>query len=379
MAAPTPPRPRVKKLGVAALCGLFTALLGAPEASAKGRTKAPQANAVSADDVDDALGALAPGDPCRAEVRRGLLSGERTPELTGSCSQAWGRASGRFYRAQWPLFGLVDRRQESLAQLSVVLSTARRCRRWLLRDGGRPTLIPEDARQAKCSIRRFRGALPVYVIDAEGTRARVIAVEAGEDGRFVVRYADIDAALRLRHEPPLERWSHVELGEDGWAGSVDLREIRRRSTERHRVWVERGRGVPALFVIRHPEHRDADEVRLLAEEARFLRQSADYEAVLAGEMTPRRFLTRYLVSRYHRQVRSLESFLPDEFEGKMPLADEELSEAPAPSEAPSACPPGATDDDECTPSTSPPPEDPRPGRGRGDERPPGFLGVPAGL
>ena len=119
------------------------------------------------------------------------------------------------------------------------------------------------------------------------------------------------------------------------------------------------------------------------------------EAVVAGEMTPRRFLTRYLVSRYHRQVRSLESFLPDEFEGKVPLADEDLSEEPAPILEPdeaqdkaqdkaqtgdqNACPPGATNDDECTPSTSPPPEDPRPGRRRGDESPSGFLGVPSGL
>ncbi len=359
-----------------------------PEVAAKGRAKAPQTNEVSAEEVGDALGALAPGDPCRPQVERGLLSGERTPELTqGSCQQAWNRASGRFYRAQRPLFGLVDRRQESLAQISVLLSTARRCRRWLLRDGGRPNLLPADARQEKCSIRRFRGTLPVYVIDAKGTRVRAIEVKAIEDGRFVVRYAEVDAALRLRDEPPLERWSHVELGEEGWAGSVDLREIRRESTERHRAWVERGRGVPALFVIRHPEHRDADDVRLLAEEARFLRQSADYRAVLAGEMTPRRFLTRYLISRYHRQVRSLESFLPDELEGKVPLADADLSEEPTPTlepdeaqdKAEDACPSGATNNDECTPSTSPSPEDPRPGRRRGDESPPGFLGVPSGL
>ncbi len=45
-------------------------------------------------------------------------------------------------------------------------------------------------------------------------------------------------------------------------------------------------------------------VRLLAEEARFLRQSEDYQAVLAGEMTPQRFLDRYLVSRFHRAVES---------------------------------------------------------------------------
>lgn len=257
-------------------------------------------------------------------------------------------------------------------------------------------MIPADARREKCSIRRFRGPLPVYVIDAEGARVRALEVAEAEDGRYTVRYSEVDAALRLRGQAPLERWSYVELGETGWAGRVDLREIRTELAERHRGWVERGRGVPALFVIRHPEHRDADEVRLLAEEARFLRQSEDYQAVLAGEMTPQRFLDRYLVSRFHRSVRSLESFLPPEpgeFDGKVPLADEDLVSAqapdlpptvdsaasPAPSEAASVCPPGAANDDECTPSTPPSPDDPRPRRRRGDERPSGFLGVPSGL
>lgn len=398
----TPKTPRTRRSALlAALCGLLMVFSAPGPANAKARAKAPQSSAVSPADVELALATLAAGDPCRDAVRAGLVSGERTPELTTRCARAWTRAAGRLYRAQRPRFGLVDRRQESLAQITVLLSTTRHCRRWILRDGGRGSLIPADARREKCSIRRFRGALPVYVIDAEGARMRALEVTDADDGRYIVRYSEVDAALRLRGKAPLERWSYVELGEAGWAGRVDLREIRTELAERHRGWVERGRGVPALFVIRHPEHRDADEVRLLAEEARFLRQSEDYQAVLAGEMTPQRFLDRYLVSRFHRSVRSLESFLapeadePDDFSGEVPLADEDLESAqdpdltlkptadspasPAPDEAASVCPPGAANDDECTPSTPPPPDDPRPRRRRGDDRPSGFLGVPSGL
>jgi len=382
LSTPIAPRLRHSPL-LAGLCGLLIAFSAPGPASARGRTRAPQTNAISPADVEVALGALATGDPCREEVRAGLVSGERTPALTTRCERAWARTAGRLYRAERPLFGLVDRRQESLAQVTVLLSTARNCRRWLLRDGGRESLIPADARREKCSVQRFRGALSVYVIDAKGTRLRALEVAEAKDGRYVVRYSEIDAALRLRGKAPLERWSHVELGETGWAGTVDLREIRRESAERHRGWVERGRGVPALFVIRHPEHRDADEVRLLAEEARFLRQSEDYEAVLAGEMTPQRFLTRYLVSRFHRSVRSLGSFFPDELEGKVPLADEDPVIAPTmdPSadDAASVCPPGAANDDECTPSTPPSSDAPEPRRRRSDESPPGFLAVPSGL
>ena len=398
--APRTPQMRGGPL-LAALCGLLMVFSAPGPANAKGRAKAPQTSAVGPADVELALATLAAGDPCRDEVRAGLVSGERTPELTTRCAGAWARTAGRLYRTERPHFGLVDRRQESLAQITVLLSTTRHCRRWILRDGGRRSLIPADARREKCSIRRFRGALPVYVIDAKGARTRALEVTEANDGRYVVRYAEVDAALRLRGQAPLERWSYVELGETGWAGRVDLREIRTELAERHRGWVERGRGVPALFVIRHPEHRDADEVRLLAEEARFLRQSEDYEAVLAGEMTPQRFLDRYLVSRFHRSVRSLESFLPpepdesDAFASKVPLADEDLESAPtpdrtlkptgdspaspAPGEAASVCPPGAANDDECTPTTPPSSDDPRPRRRRGDDRPPGFLAVPSGL
>ncbi len=195
----------------------------------------------------------------------------------------------------------------------------------------------------QCSIRRLSGVLVVELVDREGKRLQILEVEPTAESHHVIRYGEVDAALRHRGLRPLREWSRIDLGEGGWAGSVDLEVVRRESRESYSRWVTRGRGVAALFVIRYPDHLDADELRRRAQADRLLRQERDYQAVMRREMTPRRFLDRYPFSRFHRAVRALER----SSEGTQVV---------------SVCVDGSEvhDDDCITAKTSPPPDDPRP-------------------
>lgn len=272
----------------------------------------PRGSAVSGALVDIALAALPAGDRCREVLRGELLSGEYSVPVSASlpasdgCDRARSRAYGRLARRIRPVFGIVERREMSFAQVSVVLSSAKGCRRWLLRDPGRSNLSQIQARRMRCSVRRLSSVLAVELVDHEGSRLQILEVEPTVGQHHVIRYGEVDAALRYRGLPPLREWSRIDLGEGGWAGSVDLAVVRRELAESHSGWVTRGRGVAALFVILHPEHSDADELRRRAQTDRLLRQERDYQAVMRRSMTPRRFLDRYPFSRFHRAVRALE-------------------------------------------------------------------------
>ncbi|MCA9662844.1 MAG: hypothetical protein KC486_31180 [Myxococcales bacterium] len=268
--------------------------------------KIPRSPALSPGEADAAVARLAADDPCRAAIRDELLRGERPEPATDRCVAARDRVLARLARRQRASFGLVDRREEDLARISLLLSRARGCRRWLLGDPGRGAPVLGEALAAKCAVRRYRGPLAVVVVDAAGQRAPVFEIRPQSDGRYVVRYAEVDAALGHRGLPRLVAWDRLELGVGGWAGSVDLAAGRSEARDRHAKAVLTGRGVPALFVVRHPEHPAADDARLLAEESRLLRKQGDYEAVVDGTMSPRRFLARYVISRYHRAVREIE-------------------------------------------------------------------------
>ncbi|MEZ4379965.1 MAG: hypothetical protein R3A79_01365 [Nannocystaceae bacterium] len=302
--------------------------------------KIPRGAALSPAQVEAAVARLSPGDPCRQTVRDELLSGERS-EAAAGCVAARDRVLARLIRRERATFGLVDRREEDLARISLLLSRAGRCSRWLLAERGRGALILADALAARCAVRRYRGPLVVVVVDAAGQRTPVFDVRPQSDGRYVVRYAEVDGALEHQGLPRLDTWSHLELGVGGWAGAIDLAALRRETRDRYAQAVLAGRGVPALFVVRYPDHLAADDARLLAEESRLLRKQSDYEAVVAGTMSPRRFLARYVISRYHRAVRELER-----------------GASPAEVKAAADCPP---ESDDCrAPATATPPADPRP-------------------
>jgi hypothetical protein len=338
--------------------------------------KTPRSPALAANEADAAVARLAVEDPCRAMIRDELIRGERPDPAADRCAAARDRVLVRLARRQRASFGLVDRREEDLARISVLLSHARRCRRWLLSEPGRSAPILADALAAKCAVRRYRGPLAVAVVDAAGQRTPVLEIRPQRDGRYVVRYAEVDAALGHRGQPRLVAWERLELGVGGWAGTVDLAAGRREARDRHAKAVLTGRGVPALFVVRHPEHPAADDARLLAEESRLLRKQGDYEAVVGGTMSPRRFLARYVISRYHRAVReierggsptALELASPKEtcpegqggVEGtdpRGPTTEKNRANAEAPTEGAAA--PGS---DGCrSAATAPPPADPRP-------------------
>ncbi|HGG56689.1 MAG TPA: hypothetical protein ENK31_02705 [Nannocystis exedens] len=272
-------------------------------------TDTPRRSVVSGALADIALRALPAGDRCRELLRGELLSGEYSVSVSASrstgdgCDRARSRVYGRLARRMRPIFGIVERREESFAGVSVVLSSAKGCRRWLLREPGRRELSQISARRMQCSVRRLRGVLAVELVDREGERVRVLEVEPTADDHYVVRYGEVDAALRYRGLRPLREWSRIDLGEGGWAGSIDLEVVRRQLREGHSRWIARGRGVPGLFVVKYPNHIDADEFRLRAQAERALREERDYQAVMRGEMTPRRFLDRYPFSRFSGAIR----------------------------------------------------------------------------
>ena len=113
-------------------------------------------------------------------------------------------------------------------------------------------------------------------------------------------------ALRLaRVGRGLDEFVRLELGADGWAGTVDLVAAYARLTDEHAAAVQSGRGVAALFVVRHPKHAASEQVRVLALEAMLERQAADFGAVQRGELAPHRFLERHAWSPYRAQVEAM--------------------------------------------------------------------------
>lgn len=279
-------------------------VLAAAAAGFGGRAREPVRTEVAAAAADVAV-ADAP-EPCRREVAAELRAGQRAT-TAARCASERRRASERLLeRTRRPVFGVVERRTVRLSGIGLVLSEAHRCERWPLRGADRTDLEPGTALDAGCQIRRYRGQLTIAVAAADGTRTPVVTLAADEDGQVEVAFAELDGLLRARGLGGLMSHATLILGENGWAGRVELAAVRAQLTEWHLTWIGRGRGVPALFTALHPEHPGAAVTRAQALEATLRRQAADAEAVKRGELTPRRFLDRHAWSPYRALVGGLD-------------------------------------------------------------------------
>ncbi|MBK9753261.1 MAG: hypothetical protein IPO88_07085 [Nannocystis sp.] len=242
--------------------------------------------------------------PCREQVAAELRRGEVDAGV--QCEVERRLALRRQLRGGRSLvgFGLVERATAGLAGLSLLLSEARGCARWPLRLPGREALGLFEAKAAGCWIRRYTGPLTVAGVLPDGGRVVALVVEVVE-GHLELDLARIAVSLDRRGLPDLDAFVRLELGADGWAGSLDLVVQRARLADWHVASVQRGRGVAALCSVRHPEHRQADVVRTLALTASLRRQEADLRAVQRGELTPRRFLERHAWSPYRQLVAAM--------------------------------------------------------------------------
>jgi hypothetical protein len=242
-----------------------------------------------------------PSARCAEQVRAELLAGQRRNDACGQDREAVGRAVVHRRDA----FGFVEQREVDLASLRMVLGEARRCRQWPLRSPSRDVLRRTDVAAAGCRLRRYQGEVPVVLVDREGRRREPLPpMRTDRDGRMELRFAELDHALRVLGEGTLDGYTRIELGNDGWAGHVDLEQLLRFRADWHLSWLLRGRGAAGLFAVRHPDHPGADDARTLAAEALLERQARDYERVEAGELSPRAFLDRHPRSPYGRRVES---------------------------------------------------------------------------
>lgn len=254
------------------------------------------------------VGATAAGaGACTERLRASLVQGEDL--LVGQeralCQQERARVTRRMMRLERREFGVVEQREDSPGGVTMVLSVAERCRRWPLRGGGREVLKIVDTQELGCRLRRLEAPLPVDVTTVDGQRYPALLSVPANFGHVAIDFVAIDRALRERGlAHGLDAVSRLELGVAAWAGEVDLERARQVLTEAHLRWVRVGRGVPALFVARHPDHPAAAEVRALANEADLHRQERDFQAVLDGRITPLKFLERHPASSYELEVRA---------------------------------------------------------------------------
>jgi hypothetical protein len=272
---------------------LAAALAAAPASASEPRGAAVAPAAAALADLPAA---------CRERVARELHRGEA--EADAACDVARGLAARRQLLAgRRPSFGVVERTREGVGRVSLLLSEARGCHRWPLRLPGRAALGLYEVKGAGCWVRRYSGELALAGVSADGERTpRVFVARVDGDGRVAIDLAQIDASLRRGGLPGLDGYVRLELGVGGWAGSVDLVAARRQFADLHAAAVQRGRGVPALLPVRHPDHPGADRVRGLALEATLRRQEVDFQAVQRGELPPHRFLERYAWSPYRQLV-----------------------------------------------------------------------------
>jgi hypothetical protein len=268
-------------------------------AAAPAKAREPRVNAVG-----EAATSVAAGSPaCRDVMTRELRTGEITAlEQCGADRQAAQRRQIKATGGR-PVFGVVERSRAALTRVMLVVSAARGCSLWPLRLPGRPVLGLYEVKAAECFVRRYTGAVEIVGVLPDGGRVPgVFVARADDEGRLEFDLIDVDASLRRRGQPGLDAFVRLELGGDGWAGSVDLLSMRALLADQHAGWVQRGRGVPALMVVRHPKHPSADKIRGLALDAALKRQEADYQAVQRGELSPRRFRERHPWSPYRQLV-----------------------------------------------------------------------------
>lgn len=288
----------VRALAPLALASAFAAPPLAAAADPAGTTVPEATLARARVDLD------ATGPACRAAIAAQLRRGERDPSPpSAECAKALDRVLRSLARARpRPRFGLIEGRHVDLAGASFTLSVATHCRRWLLRRPGNDSPIISEARAAGCRIERLPAPLRIDLVGRDGHREYALLAVDGREGHFSFRFDDLEDALARRGLPPLATWRAIEIGAAGWVATVGLDERTAQLAELHRASVRRGRGSPRLALRLHPDDPDASSLRALADEARAVRLSADYQAVIDGTLPPRRFLDRHPGSRFTRAV-----------------------------------------------------------------------------
>lgn len=192
-------------------------------------------------------GAKLIGD-CRQPLLDELARGQRSAAGCELERAQAGRAAVRLGTS----FGFVASREVDLRGVRLVVGRAELCRRWPLRAADASVLRPSDIEDARCKQRRTREPLRVTVIARAGKRiADVHALLPDADGRVTFDYAELDLRLRALGLGNLDDYATVELGEDAWAGTVDLQRLREFRAAWHLRWVREGRGSAGLFAVRY--------------------------------------------------------------------------------------------------------------------------------
>lgn len=282
--------------GAGTLALLTVLLLAGPA-----RAREPRTSAVT--DPQPGVGLLE--EPCRSQVAAELRAGQ---VAASGCQGERRLAQYRQLRASRPRggFGLVERSRIELGHVALILSEGRGCRVWPLRGMNRPVLGLADARAAACWVRRYSGSLELVGVTADGRRLpRLAMLEVDDDGRVDVDLGRLAISLDRRDGVKFDALVRLELGADGWAGSIDLVAMRSLLADWHAVSVQRGRGVPALLAVRHPEHPSAERIRGFALADSLHRQEEDFQAVQRGLLAPYRFLERHAWSPYRHLVAAL--------------------------------------------------------------------------
>ena len=279
-----------------------------------GRAREPDRTEVAAEAAEAAVREV-PVAACRAAISAELQAGERAAG-PDACAAYRDQASARLVTAgPRRSFGIVEEEKASLSGVKLVLSAAHSCSRWPLRAAGERSLAIGGAAAAGCRVRRYHGALAIEVVATDGGREAVSVVQADEDGRVEVRFAELDAQLRARGRAGLFEQATLVLGADGWVGRVELQGLRAQLADWHATWVSRGRGLPGLFAALHPEHGEAQAMRVRSLEAALKRQEADARRVERGELSVRWFLDRHAWSPYRSLVTRSAEGAKDRSEG----------------------------------------------------------------
>lgn len=273
-------------LALAAVCSLIGAC-GTTHTSRRARLEADPS--------------LAEAGDCRQPIVEELASGTEA-DVGARCMPERERARRRHSDGR---FGFIRQRRASLRGVTLLLGEGIRCRKLPLRAPEFAVLTERRVRDSSCSVRDYDGTVRLYGVRADGEVVRIGYLRA-EGGKLALRYADIDAQARAEGWlEGLDAFAAIELGEGGWAGTIDMDRLRLFLGNWHFDWIERGRGSAGLFAARHPEHRRADDALALAFEQTLARQERDYLDVAEGDLSPQAFLARYVWSPYRASVETL--------------------------------------------------------------------------
>ena len=217
------------------------------DASSRGASRRSHRSAV-ANEVELARAGAKLIGTCRQPVLDELARGQRTAQGCEAERARAGRAAVRLGTT----FGFVASRDVDLRGVRLVVGRAELCRRWPLRAPDSSVLRPGDIEEARCKQRRTRQPVRVAVIAHAGKRLESVhELRPDADGRIVFDYAELDLRLRALGLGTLDDYATVELGEEAWAGQVDLQRLREFRAAWHLRWVRSGRGSPGLFAVRY--------------------------------------------------------------------------------------------------------------------------------